>query len=167
MEYNKFIYKINKYKSYIRDENKKKKEHYKKKLDLYYAELEKIINTNGNNLIGGMLTNDELLKLLKPTSDEFEEQLDRKANLTVFQEEQQKYKENHEKIISSLKEILEANNDLNRLNAEADEKLDEIKEQMKLLKDTHKKEIVEKLKQIKDKVDKQKNLTLDDIKYKK
>ena len=149
MEYNKFIYKINKYKSYLRDPNKERKEHYQKKIDFYYNKIDEIV-TNIKNHKGGAFTDADLMKFLKPTTDKLSEHLDKTANIPVFQQEQKKYKENHIKINDFLNELIEANDLLNKLNADTDDK--------------HKKEIQDKLKQIKDKVDEQKKLSLGDIK---
>lgn len=158
MDYNKFIYKINKYKLYLGDNKKKRKDHYQNKIDFYYAKLNNITNKKG-----GAFTNEDLVKFIEPTTSEVKEHLDKKANINVFQSEQKKYEENHKKILEFLDKLLEANTDLNRLNSDADEKIDRIRQEMLDMDETHKKEIKEKLKQIKEKVDAQKKLTFSDI----
>lgn len=182
MEYNKFIYKINKYKSYQRDSDKKRKEHYQKKIDFYLNKIDEIINNkniknnkNSKNSKhynkyqnGGAFTNDDLMQFLEPTTRELNEHLDKKANITVFKTEQQKYEENHKKIIKFLDDLLDANNLLNELNAENDKKIEKIKIQMETMEETYRKDIQEKLQRIKAKVDAQKKLSFEDImtKYK-
>lgn len=165
MEYNKFIYKINKYKSFQQNSDRKRKVHYQKKIDFYYTKVNELIE-NMNNHKGGAFTDADLIQFIKPTTEEFNKHLDKKANITVFQAEQKKYEENHKKIIDYLNKLLEANSDLNRLNAEADGELDKIKAQLSSMEETHRKEIKEKLEQIKQKVDEQKKLTLADIRTK-
>jgi hypothetical protein len=46
MEYNKLIYKINKYKFYLKKADDTKKELYQNKLDFYYKQLNELINNN-------------------------------------------------------------------------------------------------------------------------
>jgi len=158
MDYNKFIYKINKYKLYLRDKKKKRKDHYQNKIDFYYAKINNLTNKKG-----GAFTNEDLVKFIEPTTLEVEKHLDKNANIKVFQSEQKKYEENHKKILQFLDKLLEANTDLNRFNSEAKEKIDIITQEMKNMDETHKREIRNKLKQIKEKVDTQKKLTLIDI----
>jgi hypothetical protein len=167
MDYNKFIYKINKYKSYQRDPNKKRKEHYQKKIDFYYRKINEILD-NIKNKKGGTLTDADLVNFLEPTTKSLEEHLDKKANIVDFQNLQKKYEENHIKILEFLDKLLEANTDLNRLNDEGDEKIKEITEQLKTMDEKHKKDIQDKLKQIQIKIKEQQKLTLKDIedKYK-
>ena len=167
MEYNKFIYKINKYKSFQQNSNRKRKVHYQKKIDFYYTKVNELIE-NMNNHKGGAFTDADLLQFIKPTTEEFNKHLDKEANIAVYQTEQQKYEENHKKIIAFLNELLEANSDLNRLNAGADEELERINAQMSSMEETHRKEIKDKLERIKKKVEEQNKLTLADIptKYK-
>ena len=65
MEYNKFIYKINKYKSYLRESDKKRKDHYQKKIDFYYDKIGEIVK-NINNQKGGAFTDADLMNFLEP-----------------------------------------------------------------------------------------------------
>jgi hypothetical protein len=167
MEYNKFIYKINKYKSYQRDPNKKRKEHYQKKIDFYYRKINEILD-NIKNKKGGAFTDVDLMNFLQPTINQINENLDKKANIVVFQQEKKKYEENHKKILKYLNDLLDANTLLNKLNAEGDEELDKIKQQMETMDAIHKQEIEDKLRQIQIKIKEQQKLTLKDIntKYK-
>jgi hypothetical protein len=165
MEYNKFIYKINKYKSYLRDPKKKRKEHYQKKIDFYYNKIDEIV-MNINKQKGGAFTDADLMNFIEPTTNELNEMLDKKAKIQDFQQEQQKYEENHIKIIKFLNELIEANDWLRQLDTEADEKIKKIEEEMKQMDETHRQEIQDKLRQIKDKVDQQKKLSLEDIESK-
>lgn len=165
MEYNKFIYKINKYKLYLRESNKDKKDHYQKKIDFYYKKIDEIVDDIKNKK-GGGFTNADLVNFLEPTTKSLEEHLDKKANIDVFQQEQKKYEKNHKEIIKFLDNLLDANNWLQKMNNEADEKLEEIKEQFETMDDAHKKDIKEKLEKIKRKVDEQKKLTHTDIETK-
>lgn len=167
MEYNKFIYKINKYKSFQQNSDRKRKDHYQKKIDFYYTKVNELIE-NMNNHKGGAFTDADLLQFIKPTTNRLNEHLDKKANIAAYQTEQKKYEENHKKIIAFLNELLEANSDLNRLNAGADEEIQRINAQLSSMEETHRKEIKDKLEQIKKKVEEQKKITLENIstKYK-
>jgi len=165
MEYNKFIYKINKYKSYLRDSKKNRKDHYQKKIDFYYNKIDEIV-TNIKNHKGGAFTNADLMDFIEPTTNELKQKLNKTANINVFQDEQKKYEENHIKILKYLNDILDANDFLRELNTEADDKIKKIEEQMKQMDDEHRREIQEILHKIKLKIDQQNNLTLDDIKQK-
>ena len=69
MEYNKFIYKINKYKSFQKNSDKKRKEHYQKKIDFYYNKVDDMIQ-NMNNHKGGAFNDIELMNFLEPTTHE-------------------------------------------------------------------------------------------------
>jgi hypothetical protein len=163
MEYNKFIYKLNKYKSYLRDSKKKRKDHYQQKIDFYYNKINEIIN-NIDKQNGGAFTEKNLIEFLKPTTQQINEILDKKANIEVFQREQEKYKENHKKIIIFLNSLLESTDLLNTLNSEADSKLQTITKQLADINEQHRKEIQEKLNKIKEKVDTRKKLSLENIK---
>ena len=165
MEYNKFIYKINKYKSYLRDSKKNRKDHYQKKINFYYNKIDEIV-TNIKNHKGGAFTNADLMDFIEPTTNELKQKLNKTANINVFQDEQKKYEENHIKILKYLNDILDANDFLRELNTEADDKIKKIEEQMKQMDDEHRREIQEILHKIKLKIDQQNNLTLDDIKQK-
>jgi hypothetical protein len=165
MEYNKFIYKINKYKSYLRDSEKKRKDHYQKKIDFYYNKIDEIV-TNIKNHKGGAFTNADLMNFIEPTTNELEQKLNKTANINVFQDEQKKYEENHIKIIRFLDELLKQNTQLDILNKDAENQLNTIREQMKQMDEKHRQEIQEKLEQIKLKIDQQKKLSLKDIESK-
>jgi len=166
MEYNKFIYKINKYKSFQKDSDRKRKDHYQKKINFYYKKVDELIENIKNHKGGGAFTDADLMQFLEPTTNQLNEHLDKKANITVFQAEQKKYEVNHKKIIDYLNKLLEANDLLRDLNDKADDELDKIKAQLSSMEETHRKEIQEKLQQIKQKVEEQKKLTLEDIKTK-
>ena len=129
MDYNKFIYKINKYKSYQRNSDKKRKEHYNKKIDFYYKQLEKIINMKG-----GTFTNADLLNFLEPTTKTLEEELTKKADIALFENEEKKYIENHKKIIEHLRTIDETHNkELNNKLQQIRKTVDEQKEKKIIL----------------------------------
>jgi hypothetical protein len=165
MEYNKFIYKINKYKSFQLNSSKIRNEHYQKKIDFYYDKINEIVN-NIKNKKGGAFTDADLMIFLKPTTNELNEHFDKKANIQIFLKEQKKYEENHKKIINFLNELLESNNLLQDLNTEADNKLEEIKKELEQLDEKYKKEIREMLEKIEKKVNEQKKLSLEDVKTK-
>jgi DNA-binding transcriptional MerR regulator len=65
-----------------------------------------------------------------------------------------------------LEDFDEANNDLNRLNAESDEKIDTLEQRIRTLDETHREELNAKLRKIKDKIEERKRLTYDDLKNK-
>jgi len=161
MEYNKFIYKINKYKSYLRDPKKKRKEHYQKKIDFYYKQIEQIVQ-NINEQKGGF-TDADLMNFLEPTTNKLEEKLNQTANIKKFQDQQQKYEENHKKIITFLDNLLAHNTEL---DMKAKEEIDKLRDKMEKMDDKHRQEIQDKLRLIQEKVTAQKNLTLDEIKNK-
>ena len=121
MDYNKFIYKINKYKSYQRNLDKKRKEHYQKKIDLYYKKLDSIIKMNG-----GTFTDADLINFLEPTTKTLEDELNKKVDIKVFENEEKKYIENHKKIIEHIKTLdethtKELNNKLQQIRKTVDE----------------------------------------------
>lgn len=167
MEYNKFIYKINKYKSFQKDSDKKRKEHYQKKIDFYYNKIDEIVTNIKNHKGGaGAFTDADLMQFINPTTIALEQKLNQTANIAVFQGQQQKYEGNHQKIIAFLNKLLVDNDKLKDYNNGAHQELDKIRKEMKQMDDKHRKEIEDKLSQIKRKVDAQKNLSLADIETK-
>ena len=80
MEYNKFIYKINKYKFYLRGDNRYRKDHYHKKINFYYNKLDQLIKKKG-----GAFTNDDLQNFIQPTIDDINEKINKTSNIETFQ----------------------------------------------------------------------------------
>lgn len=165
MEYNKFIYKINKYKLSLRDKKSNKKDLYQKKLDFYYNKVNEMINNIKNKKGGAGLTDADLIKYLEPATKEIQEHLDKtEVNLVAFDDAKLIYEENHKKIITYLNELDESNELLQELNNKADDEITEIKEKMELMDETHKAEIKEILDRIQKKIDDRNKMSIDQIK---
>ena len=155
MNYNKFIYKINKYKQFIRDVNKNdisSLNKYQKKINLYYDELNNYIkNQNGGS-------NGDLDKYLKPTIDQIESKINENTNLKEFEEGKNIAKHNGDKIIEYLKDLLK-NNKQNL------DEIDKIRQEYDSYKNTidtkHKREIEDLLNKIEEKVNQREMITID------
>lgn len=170
MEYNKFIYKINKYKFYLRDANKKKKDYYQKKIDFYYGEIKRILNQTG-----GAFTDADLKTFIQPAINEINKFIDKKSNIETFKQEEEKYKENHKAIIQLLEELKEANSDLRRLSDDDDDEIERLEseverleQQIRTMNDVHRAELNAKLREIKQRIEERKRITYDNLpeKYK-
>jgi len=162
MEYNKFIYKINKYKSFQNNINKENKKHYQKKIDYYYNQVSELIN-NINNQKGGVFTNENLINFLEPTTRELNEYLNKSVNIQFFQNQQEIYEKNHKQILDFIENILLENNMSKEQIKITEQKLKEIEDIMIKMKKEHKDEISTKLQQIRNKINERQKITLDNL----
>jgi hypothetical protein len=129
MEYNKFIYKINKYKFYLRGDNRYRKDHYQKKINFYYNKLDQLIKKKG-----GAFTNDDLQNFIQPTIDDINQKINKTSNIEIFQNQEQTYIKNHEEILKLLKDLETEKTKLTKNNSDYDNKIKELEQQIKKIK---------------------------------
>ena len=100
MKYNKFLYKINKYKFYLRGGEPEKRDFYQNKLYFYYNKLKEVINQSG-----GALSHEDLMAYIEPTIFELKNIYNFDRVIENFERDAQTYDKVYAEIIRLMREL--------------------------------------------------------------